>query len=61
MLLNRLSKLWRRRMRSKTKQDRQYNKESFYARLEMERRAQAEVAARLKLVEVQLKNKGRIK
>jgi hypothetical protein len=44
----------------KKKQHKQYEKESFDARLQMEADAQRNVAARLKSVELQLKNQGRI-
>lgn len=48
-------------LRSKVKKRRQYEKESFHARLQMEKKAQAETAARLQAVEILMKNQGRIK
>lgn len=57
MLLNRL--LRKLPMLDKQKKRRHYERESFHARLEMERDAQLNIAARLKAIELLLKNQGR--
>lgn len=60
MLQNLWSKRWWNKMKlSRKRIKRQHEKESFNARIMMERRAQAEIAARLRAVEITLKNQGR--
>lgn len=61
MLLNRLLRQLQMMAQSKRKLLRNYERQSFDARLTMEKEAQKEVAARLKVVEMTLKNQGRIK
>lgn len=61
MLLNKLSRLLQTMTQSKRKLHRIHVEQSFNARLEMEKEAQRQVAARLRVVEMTLKNQGRIK
>lgn len=54
-LLNRLLAL----IRSKAKKNRDYERESFHARLAMEQQAQRELEARLKYLELLARNQER--
>ena len=59
MLRSKLSSLWQRMLLRKNKVRRQHERESFHARLQMERDAQHVLDARLKVIELLLKNQGR--
>lgn len=62
MLLSKLSKLLMgQKLVKLKKQHRAAMKESFDARLKMEEHARSDVNARLRVIELQLKNQGRVK